>query len=244
MKKIFLLFLLIFSLTSCLNKEWDELKNKKLDENTLTNNIIVWSWTKDNILDRIIKLWKDDYLVIKNFNWKKDYCKNNSSYICSLINNNYFYLKYYEKCKAFKDINSCENLKLEEDKKYCKGDFYFRELINKKNKDICNYFWYDFKYWNIMWSKSYNNKKLCMKFYDDLISKEQITNKDIKKFTEDIWAESTIYNQLVSIFLNKDNIFSVKDAFEINMRKWTLKCNKLNNINYIFDILSKIKENK
>jgi len=241
MKKIFLLFVLVFSLSSCFNNGWD-VKNQTFDKNTFKKDIIVWTWVKDNILDRIIKLWKEDYNVINNFNWKKYYCKNNSSYICSLINSNYFYIKYFKRCNSYYDINYCERLKWEKEKKYCRWDFYIKKLINKKDKEICNNFWNNFNYWNIMWSETYNNKKLCIKFYNDLISKKQITEEDISKFIKEISADKDTYNELVSILLNKNKIFSVKDAFEVNMRKWKLNCNKLNDINYIFSILSEIKQ--
>ena len=182
----------------------------------------------------------NDYNVIEQFDWSDEYCTDNDSYICKLIYDNYFDIKYNNKCLSLNNIDQCDFLVWNE-KRFCKWDLYFKQLIATKDKNICNNFEENFYHGEIMWSEKYNNNELCNKFYTDLVSKNDLTEADILKFTNDVSIDPLLYWQLKAILLNDVEINDVWTLFEVKMRKWELECNKLDDIKYLFWILKELK---
>lgn len=257
MKKIVISFFLFLLLTSCFNKQVENNNLSIIDKKIKNTN----SWTiyKENkkvklefneklISDNKIssKYWivfySDDYTNISWFSWDLTMCDNNNLIICDLIKKNYFYNIYYNKCISINDISKCDFLSWE-DKAYCKWNYYINKLIDTKDKTVCNNFKDDFSYWYLMSSEKINNKDLCIKFYNDILSKGNFTESDIEIFSKEVSNDLSLPMQLKSILLSDltNNVNNFIDLLEIKTKKWILNCEKLKDKNYIFWILNWIK---
>lgn len=236
MKKNLVLFLIIFLLTSCFNKELtQEEKDNLNNEKEFSSRVDI---DNKKMLSYWVSFYKSDINHLAWFSWDLSICNSNNLIICDLISKGFFYNTYSNVCLSYNDISKCDLLDLN-DQKYCKWNFYLQKLINTKNKSICDNFREDFSYWELMWSKKYNNKDACNKIYNDLLSKDNLTEKDITKFSDDLDGWEALFNRLKWILLegNASNVDNFTDYLKIMIPLWKIDCSLLKDKNYIFWLL-------
>lgn len=220
------------------------------NEGTLLVKTINKKVEKKNTINELnkemIKYWIslfNDGKTNKWFSWDSDICKKNPDlYICTLLEKNYFYDKFYLSCVWINDINKCDSLKWEE-LTNCKSDFYMKKIIDTKDQNVCNNFWKDYKLWYLMWSKKYNNNVFCNKFYNNLLKKDILTDDDIYLFINDIYDnkinDKTLFVSIKSVLVpNWKTDVNFIDSLKNDNRRWKLSCDDLKNDNYI---LTKMK---